>query len=193
MKKVARVAIRPWLVADIGGGLFAANMLFARLQREHVATVAIDILGDADDPARHAAQQLVGGGEQAEVGAAIRLGIAQRLAFTHDHIRAPVAGSFKHAHRQRIGHDDGQRAGFVHAGDQRREVFDAAEEVRILENDRGHVGRERGVQIFVVEPAATQRQFGELHAERAGERFGDLAVMRVHTDRARARGCGRCA
>ena len=41
--------------ADVGGRLFAADMLLARLQREAIGPVPVAVDGDADDAARHGA------------------------------------------------------------------------------------------------------------------------------------------
>ncbi len=41
--------------ADVGGGLFAANVLFARLQRQPIAGVAVNIDADTDQTARQRA------------------------------------------------------------------------------------------------------------------------------------------
>src|SRR5919106_1375988 len=56
--------------ADVGRRLLAADVLLARLQRQHEAALAVDVDRLAGDAAGHAAQMLLRGGEEPERGAA---------------------------------------------------------------------------------------------------------------------------
>ena len=62
------------------GRLLAADVLLAGLQREDEAAAAVDVARLAGDPARHAADVLLGRGEEAERGAAEVEPVAERLA-----------------------------------------------------------------------------------------------------------------
>jgi hypothetical protein len=66
--------------ADVVRRLLAADVLLARLEREHEPAAAVDVGGLAGDAARHAAQVGVGGGEEAERRPAEVQAVAERLA-----------------------------------------------------------------------------------------------------------------
>ena len=66
--------------ADVGIGLFAADVLFARLQRHAVGGLAAGVFGDADDAARHRADEGLAGGEEGGVRAAEAHRDAEALA-----------------------------------------------------------------------------------------------------------------
>ena len=78
--------------ADVARGLFAADVLLAGLQREHEAALAAAIDRLAGDAARHAADEAFAAGHDAEVGAAVLHGRAQRLPFGDGDVGAPIAG-----------------------------------------------------------------------------------------------------
>ena len=79
--------------ADVGGGLLAADVLFAGLEGEHPAAVAAAVGRLADDAPGHLAEVGLAAGHDAQVGAAVGQGVAQRLAFGHDDVGAIVAGA----------------------------------------------------------------------------------------------------
>ena len=66
-------------------------MLLAGLQRQHPAAAAAAVDGLADEPAGHAAEELLAAGQDAQVRPAEGHGDAQRLAFGHDDVGAVVA------------------------------------------------------------------------------------------------------
>src|SRR5690606_6376319 len=78
--------------ADVAGRLLAADMLFARLERQHVSALALRVGGDTGDTARHLANERLPAAEQANVRATIALGHAQRLPFRRDDIRSQLPG-----------------------------------------------------------------------------------------------------
>ena len=96
--------------ADVAGRLFAADMLLASLQREHEAAFAAAVDRLADDPARHAADELLAAGHDAQVGAAVGQGRAERLPFGHGDVGPVVARALQQAQADRIEHGDEQRA-----------------------------------------------------------------------------------
>ena len=113
-------------------------MLLAGLQRQHPAALAAAIDRLAGDPARHAAHELLAAGHDAQVRPAERHRAAQRLPFGHDDVGAVVAGPLEQAQADRIDRHDEQRPGVVGDLGQRFDVFQAAEEVRMLHE---HAGR----------------------------------------------------
>ena len=66
-------------------------MLLAGLQREDEAAAAVDVLGFAGDPPRHAADLLLGRAEEAERGAAEVEPVAERLALAEGDVGAALA------------------------------------------------------------------------------------------------------
>ena len=94
--------------ADVRGRFLAADVLLARLQRQHEAAAAVDVDGLAGDPARHPAQVLLAGGEQAERGPAEVEPVAERLALADGDVDAAFAGRAQDAERDRVdlGDDD---------------------------------------------------------------------------------------
>ena len=104
--------------ADVVGGLLAADVLLARLQRQDEAAAAVGVGGLAGDPAGHAAEVLLGGGEEAERGAAEVEAVAERLALADGDVDAALAGGRRIAERDRVDGGDAERAGVV--GERRR-------------------------------------------------------------------------
>ena len=78
--------------ADVRGGLLAADVLLARLQRQHEAAPAVDVDGLAGDPPGHPPQVLLARGEQAERRAAEVEAVAERLALADGDVDAALAG-----------------------------------------------------------------------------------------------------
>ena len=78
--------------ADVARGLFAADVLLAGLQREHEAALAAAVDRLAGDAARHAADELLAAGHDAEVRAAVLHRRAERVAFGDGDVGAPIAG-----------------------------------------------------------------------------------------------------
>src|ERR1700729_203471 len=66
--------------ADVGGGLLAADVLLACLQREHETAAAVCVGCLPRDTPRHPTQVLLARREEAKRGAAEVKAIAQRLA-----------------------------------------------------------------------------------------------------------------
>ena len=123
--------------ADVVRGLLAADVLLARLQREHEAAAAVDVGRLARDPARHAADVVLLGGEEAEARPAEVQPVAERLALADGDVDVEVARGLEHAERERVALHDQQRA--VLGRRQRLEVLDRAVEVRLGDEDRGDV------------------------------------------------------
>ena len=74
------------------GRLLAADVLLARLEREHEAAAAVDVGRLAGDPAGHPAQVLLGRGEESERRAAVVEPAAERLALAEGDVDAALAG-----------------------------------------------------------------------------------------------------
>src|SRR5205807_5404626 len=83
--------------ANVTRGLFAANVLLAGLQREHpaAATAAIERL--TSDSPRHAADELLFAGHDAQIRSAVKQRRAERLTFGDCHVGAQIARPLQHA------------------------------------------------------------------------------------------------
>ena len=105
--------------ADVGGRALAADMLFARLQREAIGAVAARIDRDADESA----------GQRALIGVLDRNIAGVRTAIAHGHseplhgadgdIGAHFARRLQKRECQRIGRDDGDRLRVMQLRDRR--------------------------------------------------------------------------
>ena len=95
--------------ADVAGGLFAADVLLAGLERQHEARRPCASMVSPGDAAGHLADVLLARGHEAEVRPAERHRHAQALALAGDDVGAHRAGGLEHAQRDRIARDDQQR------------------------------------------------------------------------------------
>ncbi len=167
--------------ADVGGRLFAADVLLAGAERQHEAALAVDVLGLADQAAGHLAQELLLAGDDAAIRSAKTNRHAKALGFQRDNIGLS----------RRL--DDAQRDGFGNGDDQQgtlavndlgdcSHVLDDPKEVGRLDQNRGGVildGRLQRGQIH----AARLRVVVELTdvdalVLRRGPQH--LAVLRMH-------------
>ena len=119
--------------ADVGVGLFAADVLFARLQRHAVSGLAARILGDADDAARHGADVGFAGGEEGGVRAAEAHRDAEALAGAEGDVGAHGARRLEEHQRHQVGGDGHGGALGLEAGDEVGEVAHFAVVARVLQ------------------------------------------------------------
>ncbi len=103
--------------ADVGGGLLAADVLLARLQRQAVGRCAVRVDADADQPAGHRALELVAAGQVGGVRAAVAHRHAEALRRADGDVGAHLARRHEQRQRQQVGGDDGQAAACVHGVD----------------------------------------------------------------------------
>ena len=116
---------------------FSRRMCCSRVCRvEHEAALAVEVGRLADDPARHAADELRSRGEEAVVRAAVALRVADALALADRHVAAVGAGRLEHAERGEVDVRDGERSRLARGGGERRRVLEAAEEVRLRKDAR---------------------------------------------------------
>src|SRR5947208_4598503 len=77
--------------ADVARRLFAADVLFARRERQHPAAPSLGIGGLADEPTRHLPDKFLAAGEQPDIGAAEIERVAKRLALASNDVGAHLA------------------------------------------------------------------------------------------------------
>ena len=179
--------------ADVVGRLLAADVLLAGLQREHEAAAPVGVGGLAGDPAGHPAQVLLGGGEEAERGAAEVEPVAELLALADGDVDAALAGRAQDAERDRVDRGDAEGAGLVRGRRQRLEVLDRAEEVRVLDEDRGDVLVDVLGELVRVGDPVLEPDLDHLGAEAAGVGLERRAGVRVQAARDDQPACGPCA
>ena len=165
------------------GRLLAADVLLARLQREHEAAPAVGVGGLAGDPARHPPQVLLGGGEKAERGTAEVQAPAERLALADADVDPTRAGRAQDAERDRVDRGDAESAGAVGCVGERREVLDRAEEVRVRDEHRRGLIVDRRRELAGVGAAVSEPDLDHVGAEAA--RVGDQRLARMRMKAAR--------
>ena len=131
--------------ADVGHGLFAADVLLAGGQGEHEGALARVVHRIAHQTARQVARMKLLRVAMSEVGAAERLGQAEALAFAADDVRALAARAGEEAVGHRLGEAGNEQP--LAGVDPFRlfgEALDDAEDV-------GRLYDERGEALFVPE------------------------------------------
>ena len=120
--------------ADVGGGLLAADVLLAGLERHAQRGLAAGVDRDADDPAGHGALVGVLGGEEGGVRAAIADGDAEALGRAEGDVGTQLAGRGQEGEGQEVGGDGGEAAFGLDGADGGAEVADAAVGGGVLED-----------------------------------------------------------
>ena len=163
---------------DVRGRLLAADVLLAGLQGQDIGAPAFDVGRLTDDPAGHAPHIVGARGHEPVVRSAVRLVVARRLALA-DRDRAPVdTRRLEHAEGDRVDVGDGERAGVVRGGREVRRRLEAAEEVRLLEDDARGVAGGFAELVGVGDPVAV-RHLDDLEPEARRVGLHDLADLRV--------------
>ncbi|KAF1054979.1 MAG: hypothetical protein GAK41_00467 [Burkholderia gladioli] len=126
--------------ADVRGGLFAADMLLARLQREAHRRLALRVDGHADEPARHLPLEFVAHREVRGVRAAEADRHAEALGVADRDVRAPFARRRQHRQREQVGRHQHVAADRVHGFGQRAIVAHVAVDARVLQQHAERVG-----------------------------------------------------
>ncbi|MNI13269.1 hypothetical protein D3C73_664850 [compost metagenome] len=127
--------------ADVRRRLFAADMLFAGLQRQAIGAVAAGIDRNADKTAGHGALVGILDGHVSGVRAAVADRNAEALRGTDGDVSAHLTRGLQQRQRQKVGSYGGKSAGLVQAGDQPGEVTHFAIGARILEDRAENVDR----------------------------------------------------
>ena len=125
--------------ADVRVGLFAADVLFARLQGHAQGRLAAHVFRDADDAAGHGALVLVLAGEESGVRAAVAQRHAEALRRTEGDVRAHFTGRFRQHQRKQIASDSADGVLCLERGDDRAEILDLATGVGGLQESAEHV------------------------------------------------------
>ena len=118
--------------ADIAGRLFAANVLFAGLQREAQSGATLRIARNSDQPPRHSALVFIARCQESGVRAAIAEGHAESLGGADDDVASVFARRFDQGKREQVGSHDRERTFRMHAVDDRAEIVDDPIRGRIL-------------------------------------------------------------
>ena len=184
--------------ADVRGRLGAADVLLARLQRQREAGLALGIHRAARDAPRHLAHVFHAAGHEADVGAAGGQRHAEGLRVAAGDVGAavaPFARRREQRERHRIHGRDDERAVRARPARERVDVLELAEEVRLLDHDRGDVlaGELRRAPPRSIAPVRGDRtaRSSSFEALSLGDRARDAAPGRVdrrrHQDARRLR------
>src|SRR5580698_6363883 len=134
-------SVKSFVGANVGGGLLAADVLFARSQGEDESTITGGVCGLSGEAAWHLAHEFLARGDYADVRAAVTRWNAEGLAFHGNDVR--FCGRANNAERNRFGdRGDEQSARSVRDFSERGNFFQHAEKVRRL-HDYGGGARER--------------------------------------------------
>jgi hypothetical protein len=156
--------------ADVGGRLLAADVLLAGLERHPEGGVALRVHAEPDDPAGDLPLELVGGGEERGVRAAVPHRHAEPLGVADGAVRPELARRAEEGQRQQVGRDGdvGARGvgglaepGVVAHGAVRGRVLEERAERGVVEVELGGVGDD------------------DLHAERLGAALDHRDRLRV--------------
>ena len=162
----------------------AANMLFAGLQRHAVGGVAARILGNADDTARHRADEGFAGGKEGSVRAAKAHRDAEALAGAERDVGAHGTRRLEQDQGHQVGGDCHGGTLGLEAGDDVGQVADFAVVVRVLEQgaekllvfcrfDTGNDQFEAKVGGTGLDDVDGLREAGGIDQETVGFRLGD--------------------
>ena len=128
------------------------------------------------DSAGKPSHVLLPAGEKTKCGSAKAHRNAEGLTFADHDVCAELAGRLQEGARGRICDHHEHRAHAIGRGARRREVLDAAEEIRVLDQHaRGRVVEPR---VTLGEPISSG-QFDDFDALRPAVRLKDLPVVRV--------------
>ena len=122
--------------ADVGGRLFAADVLLAGLQRQPIGRLAARIHRQPDEPAGQRALQRIAHRHIGRMRPAIAHRHAETLRRTDRDVGAEFARRGQQRQRQQIGGDNGERALGVQRRDRRTQVANRAGSARILQQRR---------------------------------------------------------
>ncbi len=151
--------------ADVRGGLFAADMLFARLQRQAIGLISGGIDGHAHDAAGHGALELVAAGHECRMRSAIAHRHPEALRRADADIGPHRAGFLQQAQRQQVRRDDRDRPRVMQRGTIRRQVADMAERPRILKDRAEHLRRVQRLGRATDDPDSQRRGAGFDHGD----------------------------
>ena len=158
--------------------LLAPDVLLARLQRQHETAIAVEVGRLAHDPAGHAADEVRARGEEAVVRAAVALRVAHRLPLADRQVAAVGAGRLEDAERGQVDVRDRERPGVASCSCEGRCVLEAAEEVRLREDDRRRALR-CGCDARGIRDAVRVSDFDDLEPEPGRIGLDDLAHLGV--------------
>ena len=130
--------------ADVGVGLLATDVLFARLEREHVTDLPVDVDRLAADPPGHLANVVHAGRDETEVRTAVVQMVPQRLSLGHRDVGAELAGRRQDAEGERVEHLDRARSPVVGPSEQIAHRLEDPVDVRVLHDHGCHVGSDLG-------------------------------------------------
>ena len=160
--------------ADVRRGALAADVLLAGLQRHPVGGPAVRVDRDADHAPRHLARVRAAGGEERGVRPAVAERHAEALRVADHHVGVHLAGRGQQRQGEQVGGDHDQCAGRVRPGGHRRQVVQAAGDVRRLRQHSEHVVQavplpRRGPDVGHVDPDAQRLGAPPHHGHRLGK------------------------
>ncbi len=138
--------------ADVAGGLLAADVLLAGLEREAVGAVAVGVDGDAHEAAGQTAREPLAHGHVAGVRSAEAHRHAEALRGADDDVGAQLAGRGDQGEGEQVGGDGDEGAEPVGLLDHRPDVPHGSGGARVLDQHAvdlalGDLGRDALAQV----------------------------------------------
>ena len=143
--------------ADVGRGLFPADVLLPRGKREDIAGLPLRVVRLTDDAAGELTHHGARRGHKAEVRAAEGRVEAKGLTFADGDVRAALAGRFQNCQRNGVHTHDVFGPGCVRDLAEQLRVLQQAEEIRLLDIEAGGIRTEYGAQRVRVCSAVLHR------------------------------------
>src|SRR5699024_5669793 len=162
--------------ADVRLRAAAADVLFPRLQGEHVGAFAVRVHRLTDEPAGQLPHQLLPYGHVTEGRSPVRQRIADRLSVTDRDVGTVVAGCFEHGEAERIRDRHEQRPDLRGPLPEGGHVLEVTEAVRLLGD---HAGGFRVQFPGRVSDGAVEFHGGNFDVHRLQVRAYDLTRLRV--------------
>ena len=160
-------------------------MLFARGQRQHETALALGIHSLTAQATGHLANKLFLARKQPDIRSAELKADAKRLPLTHNNVRAHVTGCLDCTQCDRFrNHSNQQRAMFMRLGRNRRHIFDAAKNIRILHNNAARLAVDGIQQAYAIGCRRKLRRGGiQRVAGILRHRLGHADIMRMQSRR----------
>ena len=153
--------------ADIAGGLFAADVLFAGLQRHAEGFFATGIARNADDAAGHQPFVFIAGGQERGMRAAETHGHPETLRAADGDVGTQLTWRPQVGERQEVGGDDRHHAGFPRLRHQRAVILQRTIGGGVLQQDAENVAAQvEGRRIFDAQGKAITERARFEHGER---------------------------
>ena len=168
--------------------------MLARLQRQYVSGLPIDVERLADDPSGHTTDVVQARRDQAQVRPPVVQMVAEGLTLPDGDVGTELARRREHAERERVEDLDGPRSPIVGPAEQFPYRLKRAVDVGMLHDDGGHVGVDLGsasppvrdgedLGLVPRSPPVGAQRVHQPRVDRSGDEHAIATVSPRHVDR----------